>query len=179
MMFLFFDAHTMALMTWHFKCSLFKHVFCSFVPVSLSLTCSIKLDWLTSNFVLGGQFVLMMWVNFEMVWWWWKHSQKEENEILMDVIMLRCILVFLLSLILLIDFEKAFVAISFISQFLVFFCARFNYSFVFIPCHFLIMKWLSHPVIPFQVFLTFFSSWRWWLCWMIDYFNYFYFFWFV
>ena len=96
----------------------------------------------------------MMWVNFEMVWWWWKHSQKEENEILMDVIMLRCILVFLLSLILLIDFEKAFVAISFISQFLVFFCERFNYSLVFIPCHFLIMKWLSHPVIPFQVFRT-------------------------
>ena len=97
----------------------------------------------------------MMWVNFEMVWWWWKHSQKEENEILMDVIMLRCILVFLLSLILLIDFEKAFVAISFISQFLVFFCERFNYSLVFIPYHFLIMKWLRHPVIPFQAFLAF------------------------
>ena len=121
----------------------------------------------------------MMWVNFEMVWWWWKHSQKEENEILMDVIMLRCILVFLLSLILLIDFEKAFVAISFISQFLVFFCERFNYSLVFIPCHFLIMKWLRHPVIPFQAFLAFFGCWSWWLWWIIDYFNYFYFFWFI
>ena len=126
-----------------------------FLVLELSWLCSIKLDWLTSNFVFGGKFVWMMWVNFEMVWWWWKHSQKEENEILIYVIMLRCILVFLLSLILLIDFEKAFVAISFISQFLVFFCERCNYSLVFIPCHFLMMKWLSHPVIPFQAFLAF------------------------